>query len=307
MFMIYLVTVYVQFLRALAMNITPKFEESLEVIQSVTSKSGFSVEIVAYKQLRGAAELETASSLYHAQQSGLKLKHVRIKLNNGTATIESGALYFMKGNIKIEAKAGGSGGLSGLAKGIAGKLLANETVFRPQYIGTGEIYLEPTFSHFIVVELGEKQALIAEKGMYFCSEGSVAVSVELNKNISAGAFGGEGWFQTKVIGPGLCVLASPVPANEILCYSLNNETLQVDGSFALMRTDGIQFSVQKSTKSILGSMASGEGLLQTFQGTGQVWIAPTQNIYSHLAHLGRFSHLNDHSGSSHTGTSSSVR
>ena len=54
---------------------------------------------------------------------------------------------------------------------------------------------------------------------------------------------------------------------------------QVDGDFALMRSGRIEFSVEKSTKGLLGTVASGEGLLQTFRGTGRVWIAPTQPLY----------------------------
>jgi uncharacterized protein (AIM24 family) len=40
--------------------------------------------------------------------------------------------------------------------------------------------------------------------------------------------------------------------------------------------------VEKSTKSFMGSMQSGEGLLQTFSGTGEVWLAPTQSVYKRL-------------------------
>jgi uncharacterized protein (AIM24 family) len=63
---------------------------------------------------------------------------------------------------------------------------------------------------------------------------------------------------------------------------LKDETLQVDGNFALMRTGRIEFSVEKSTKGIIGTLTSGEGLLQTFRGTGSVWLAPTQDIYQKL-------------------------
>jgi len=56
----------------------------------------------------------------------------------------------------------------------------------------------------------------------------------------------------------------------------------VDGNFALMRTGRIDFSVEKSTRSLLGTITSGEGLLQTFRGTGSVWLAPTQDIYQRL-------------------------
>jgi len=48
-------------------------------------------------------------------------------------------------------------------------------------------------------------------------------------------FGGEGLFQTRIRGTGICVLESPVPADEVLRIDLKEETLQVDGNFALMR------------------------------------------------------------------------
>jgi len=49
-----------------------------------------------------------------------------------------------------------------------------------------------------------------------------------------------------------------------------------------METRRIEFSVEKSTRSLLGTLTSGEGLLQTFRGTGSVWLAPTQEIYQRL-------------------------
>jgi uncharacterized protein (AIM24 family) len=73
-----------------------------------------------------------------------------------------------------------------------------------------------------------------------------------------------------------------VPLSEIVELRLQDETLQVDGSFALLRSSGIQFSVEKASKSLVGAMTSGEGLLQTFRGTGKVWIAPTQAVYQRM-------------------------
>ncbi len=95
-------------------------------------------------------------------------------------------------------------------------------------------------------------------------------------------FGGEGWFQTRIRGTGICVLESPVPADEVLRIDLKGETLQVDGNFALMRTGRIDFSVEKSTRSLLGTITGGEGLLQTFRGTGSVWLAPARGLYEQL-------------------------
>ena len=100
--------------------------------------------------------------------------------------------------------------------------------------------------------------------------------------MSSALFGGEGLFQARIRGTGICVFESPVPADEVLRIDLKDETLQVDGNFALMRTGRIESSVEKSTRSLLGTITSGEGLLQTFRGTGSVWLAPTREIYQRL-------------------------
>jgi uncharacterized protein (AIM24 family) len=110
------------------------------------------------------------------------------------------------------------------------------------------------------------------------------VTVEAHKveSFSARMAGGEGRYQTKVSGAGIVVFRIPVPRSEIVELTLQDETLQVDGSFALLRTGDVRFSVEKASNSMLGAVTSGEGLLQTFRGTGRVWIAPTQPLYTRL-------------------------
>jgi len=60
---------------------------------------------------------------------------------------------------------------------------------------------------------------------------------------------------------------------------LHNEKLVVDGNFSLLRKGSIDFTVEKSTKGIFGTMISGEGLVQVFRGNGEVWLAPTLHYY----------------------------
>ncbi len=98
----------------------------------------------------------------------------------------------------------------------------------------------------------------------------LVVGSSMQKNVSSDLFVGEGLFQTQIRGTGIVVLESPVPADEVLLIDPKDETLQVDGNFALMRIGRIEFSVEKSTRSVLGTITSGEGLLQIFRGTGSV-------------------------------------
>ncbi len=239
---------------------------------------GFKAEVMGYKTLAGSNDPATAATIFYANQTGLQLKQVRLTLKRGEAIAEAGALHFMHGQLEVQNNIGGVGGLG---KAVFKKMLTNETAFMPRYKGTGQIYLEPSFGDYLIHQLNNEE-IIADKGLFYCGEGSISTGVAVQKNVSSALFGGEGFFQTKVSGTGIAVFALPVPISEVRCVQLNNETLQVDGNFALMRTGRIEFSVEKSSKGMLGSLSSGEGLLQTFRGTGKVWLAPTQSVYDRM-------------------------
>jgi uncharacterized protein (AIM24 family) len=257
---------------------TPSSSSSMFEIIDAAVDDGFRVEILAYTSLGGAKDHQTAATVYFTSQAGIRLKQVRITLQGGEAIAESGSLHFMLGQIQMESKIGG---VAGLGKAMMNKFVTKEAAVMPRYRGTGQIYLEPSFSHFLIYRLNGEE-VIADKGMFYCGQGTLDIGSALQKNVSSALFGGDGLFQTRIRGTGICVLESPVPADEVLRIDLKDETLQVDGNFALMRTGRIDFSVEKSTRSILGTLTSGEGLLQTFRGTGSVWLAPTQEIYQRL-------------------------
>ncbi|MFB5268290.1 AIM24 family protein [Paenibacillus enshidis] len=42
----------------------------------------------------------------------------------------------------------------------------------------------------------------------------------------------------------------------------------------MMWSDSLDFTVEKSGKTRLGSAMSGEGLVNVYRGTGMVWLAP---------------------------------
>ena len=61
---------------------------------------------------------------------------------------------------------------------------------------------------------------------------------------------------------------------ELIEVVLDNDTMKIDGNMAIAWSSGLQFTVEKTTKSLLGSAASGEGLVNVYRGTGRVMIAP---------------------------------
>jgi len=252
----------------------------LEVIDSITSEDGTKVEVVQFKELQGSANIQVAEKLFFAKEVGIRLKMVRVILNNSKVRVEPGSLYFMKGNLKMQASTGG-----GVVQGLARKMVSGETFFVNEIVGSGEIYFEPTFGHFMLQKVDKNEGgLIVDRSLFYAGTQGLDISAVIQKNISSALFGGEGFFQTRIYGNGIAILCSPVPAQEIIKYQLNNEKLFVDGNFALMRNEAINFKVEKSSKNWLSTGVSGEGLLQTFEGSGFVWIAPTQGVYDNLVH-----------------------
>jgi uncharacterized protein (AIM24 family) len=209
------------------------------------------------------------------EKQGLKM--IKATISNETIRAEAGALHYMRGLIQLESKAPS-------AKGFLKSMVTQESIFRPTYTGTGEIYYgPPTFGEYTFLELSN-EAWVLDKGAYVCSDMTVDVGVFTNKAIS-GLLGGEGFFQTKVEGSGTVVIHSQGPLETI---DLQNERLAVDGSFAVARQAGLNFSVQKAAKGLLGSLTSGEGLLNIIEGTGRVLLAPVPNLYVNLVNEMRF-------------------
>ena len=189
---------------------------------------------------------------------------VKTTLNNETVRTEAGALYYMRGAIAMESKAGS---LGGMLKSMA----SGESVFRPTYTGTGELFLEPSFGGFHIFALNGEEWIL-ERGAYWASDGNVAVDVYRDKAMTS-LLSGKGFvnYQTKVSGQGQVVVVAQGDVEEL---ELKNDRLVVDGTFVVARSGSLQYSVEKATKSLFGSMTSGEFLVSTFQGTGKVLIAP---------------------------------
>jgi len=253
-----------------------EFTNKLNMLCEMECESKF--QILEYENLDGATDVETAFGLNIIRQSGIKLKQIRIILDDSSVKLEPNSLSYMKGNIEIKNK---SGGLLGFGKKIISSKLTGETAFKPTYSGTGEVFLEPSFGHFALIELEDDEIIVSDNMFYACEEG-IDVNATIQKNVSSVLLGNEGLCQTRIEGNGIVALKVPVPENEIFKCILINDTLKVDGNFAILRTGNIEFSVEKSSKSIVGTVLSGEGMVNVYRGTGEVWLIPTKKVYKEL-------------------------
>ena len=69
-------------------------------------------------------------------------------------------------------------------------------------------------------------------------------------------------------------MESKVQREELIEVELQDDVLKVDGSFAIAWSNSLNFTVERTTKTLIGSAASGEGLVNVYRGTGKVLMAP---------------------------------
>lgn len=251
--------------------------KNIQIIDKSETQS-FKVEVMQYEKLLGSSNHYMAQSLYFMEKQNIKVRQVAVYLANDCVKVEPGAMSYFQGNINMV-----SGVTAGNAIGrMFTGMVTGEAAAQPEYRGTGIVVLEPSFKHFIVLELQQGEQVIVDKGMFYAAQGCVNVRAVAQKSISAALGGGEGIFQIEITGPGIVVLESVVPMDEINIIELENDTLKVDGSFAVLRTAGLQFTVERSAKTLVGSAVSGEGLVNVYRGTGQVWLAPTLKVYNYM-------------------------
>lgn len=255
--------------------------DNIKIIRNYDfSQYGIRVEVMEYERLLGSTNTLTAQRLWYMKDANIKCRQVAIYILNSGAKTEAGAMSYFQGPLEM------STGINDVGQAIGrafSNKLTGERIVTPEYKGSGLLVLEPSFKHYIVVELEQNESIICDKGLFVAASLGVSVEPCFSGNLSGSLLGGEGIFQQKITGAGVVILESPVPECEIGKINLNNDILRVDGNFVLMRSANISMSVERSTRTLIGSAASGEGLVNVYRGTGLVWMAPTIKAYSALA------------------------
>lgn len=201
-----------------------------------------------------------------------RLNMVKVDLENAQFRYEAGAMHYMKGNLELESEIPSVGRMFK-------SMITKEKIVKPVISGTGTVFMQPSFGEFTILDL-QNDEWILDQGAYYASEMNVEIGAYTNRAIGA-MFSGEKWFQTVVAGIGKVIITSAGPLEEV---ELVNGKLVVDGTFAVARTSGIELKVTKATKGIFSTIISGEGLVNTFTGTGKVLIAPVDNYFNTLIH-----------------------
>lgn len=214
----------------------------------------------------------SAVTSYFAHKMNVRKRQVLIEVNNDEYTVSAGAMQWTLGNIEVSSDVKGVGDF--LGKAIKGAV-TKESAVKPKYKGKGLVMLEPTYRHIFLEDLSEWEGgIVLDDGMFLACESSIEQNVVARSNLSSAIFGNEGLFNLKLSGNGIVALESYVPRDELVEITLENDVLKVDGNFAVAWSGTLNFTVEKSTKTLIGSGISGEGLVNVYRGSGKVLLAP---------------------------------
>lgn len=216
----------------------------------------------------------TAINEYFAAKMNVRRRQVLIELNNSEFITSAGAMQWLVGNIESKTDVKGVGDF--LGKAIKGSV-TKESAAKPKYFGTGLLALEPTYNYILIEDVGTwNNGMVLEDGMFLACDGNINSNVVMRSNISSAVLGGEGLFNLKLDGRGLAVLESPVPREELIEVELDNDQIKIDGNMAVAWSGSLNFTVEKSTRSLIGSAVAGEGFVNVYRGTGKVLMAPVR-------------------------------
>ena len=217
---------------------------------------------------------ENAAAAYYESEMNVRRRQVICDVSRSNITLQAGAMQWMVGNLNATTGVKGVGDFFG--KAVRGSV-TGESAIKPEYKGDGILVLEPTYKHILLVDLNDwNGSIVLDDGLFLACEASLKHKAVMRSNISSAAAGNEGLFNLGIQGKGIVCLESACPKEELVEIELENDVLKVDGSFAVAWSGSLDFTVERSGKSLIGSAASGEGLVNVYRGTGKVLLAPVQ-------------------------------
>ena len=202
----------------------------------------------------------------------IKRRQLLIELNDSSGTVQSGAMQWSLGNLQSGT---GIKGVGDVFKKVVASKVTNESAIKPVYSGTGMLMLEPTYKHILLMDVGEWGAIVLQDGLFLACDSDIQMKVTARNTLSSAALGKEGLFNLTLQGEGIAALESPIPQEELIEIKLVNDVLKIDGSMAIAWSQNLQFTVERSSKTLIGSAVNGEGLVNVYRGTGRVLMSPT--------------------------------
>ena len=201
----------------------------------------------------------SAQTAYYCNEMNVRKRQVLCNLAKSAVTLQAGAMQWTAGNVNATTGIKGVGDLFG--KAVRGKV-TGESAIKPEYTGDGILVTEPTYRYILLEDLNDwNGSIVLDDGLFLASESSLKHKAVMRSNLSSAVAGGEGLFNLGLTGSGVVCLESNSPREELIEISLQNDVVKIDGNMAIAWSGSLEFTVERSGKTLLGSAASGEGLV----------------------------------------------
>ena len=241
-------------------------------VKTLESKNGF--KVIEYQRDLSVTP-QTAEIAYYSNAMNIKKRQLVCDLSQGDVTIQAGAMQWMLGDVKANTGVKGAGDF--FKKAVRGSV-TGESAIKPEYTGKGLLVLEPTYKYLLLLDVSEwNNFIMLDDGLYLASEATLEHKAVPRSNVSSALAGGQGLFNLGLKGKGIVAIESVCPKEELIEIELVNDVIKVDGNMVIAWSGSLEFTVERSGKSLIGSAASGEGLVNVYRGSGKVLLAPVDN------------------------------
>lgn len=219
----------------------------------------------------------SAVNHYFASKMNVRKRQLLLDFHNSSYIVQAGAMQWASGDINASSNVKGVGDFLGK---MVSSAVTNESAVKPLYQGNGQMMLEPTYRYIILLDVSEWGTVVLDDGLFLACESSLTQKTVARSNLSSAVLGGEGLFNLALTGKGIAALECYVPYEELIEVVLDNDVMKIDGNMAIAWSGSLDFTVEKSGKSLLGSAVSGEGLVNVYRGSGKILLAPTAANYN---------------------------
>lgn len=223
-----------------------------------------------------------------SMDSNMQFPLVELSLNQGeTVFIQRGSMVYHTPNVTLNTQLNASGsGLGRFVKAVGRSMVSGESTFITQAVSqsdNGYLALAPDApGQVIPLQLGEKQYRLND-GAFLALDGTAYYTME-RQSVGKALFGGQGGlFVMTTQGQGT-LLANAF--GSIKKIELHNQEVTIDNAHVVAWSQSLNYNIHLGN-GFWQSIGTGEGVVNTFQGTGEVYVQ-SLNLQTFAGSLSKF-------------------
>ena len=223
-----------------------------------------------------------------SMDSNMQFPLVELSLNQGeTVFIQRGSMVYHTPNVTLNTQLNASGsGLGRFVKAVGRSMVSGESTFITQAVAqsdNGYLALAPDSpGQVIPLQLGEKQYRLND-GAFLALDGTAYYTME-RQSVGKALFGGQGGFFVMTTQGQGTLLANAF--GSIKKLERHNQEVTIDNAHVVAWSQSLNYHVHLEN-GFWQSIGTGEGVVNTFQGTGEVYVQ-SLNLQTFAGSLSKF-------------------